>query len=234
MSTRDRLAAMVELRDSGPGRPVQTLDFGDGSPDVPAFSLPPETPGVRVRELGLSPFPAPTSPATITENRTSLSNDPAGTASDTRTALAQRERVLAEVHEPSGRLTRPRTCLGGHLKTGHRSTLQNRPPRGRGDRDSVFGRRPATSWVAAVSLRVLVLLLLLQYKGRLWECGNLAFWARFPSPLWKPFCGFHRDVISIAVFGRRPTGSRPADIHGMLYVAGLPIVVLEPVVRGCL
>src|SRR5713226_6235097 len=118
--------------------------------------------------------------------------------------------------------------LGGHLKTGHRSTLQNRPPRGRGDRDSVFGRRPATSWVAAVSLRVLVLLLLLQYKGRLWECGNLAFWARFPSPLWKPFCGFHRDVISIAVFGRRPTGSRPADIHGMLYVAGLPIVVLEP------
>ena len=47
VSTRDRLAAMVELRDSGPGRPVQTLDLGDGSPDVPAFALPPETPGVR-------------------------------------------------------------------------------------------------------------------------------------------------------------------------------------------
>jgi len=62
VSTRDRLAAMVELRDSGPGRPVQTLDLGDGSPDVPAFQLPPETPGVHVWEPGLSRFPAPTSP----------------------------------------------------------------------------------------------------------------------------------------------------------------------------
>ena len=78
VSTRDRLAAMVELRDSGPGRPMQTLDLGDGSPDVPAFTLPPETPGVRVWEPGLSPFPAPTSPATITENRTSQPDDPAG------------------------------------------------------------------------------------------------------------------------------------------------------------
>jgi hypothetical protein len=47
VETRDRLNAIVELRDSGPGRPVQTVDLGDGSPDVPAFALPPETPGVR-------------------------------------------------------------------------------------------------------------------------------------------------------------------------------------------
>ena len=33
----------------------------------------------------------------------------------------------------------------------------------------------------------------------LWECGNLAFCARFPHSLWKPFLGFHRDVISTAV-----------------------------------
>jgi hypothetical protein len=62
VSTRDRLAAMVELRDSGPGRPVQTVGVGDGSPDVPAFIFPPGTTGVHVAEPGLSAFPAPKPP----------------------------------------------------------------------------------------------------------------------------------------------------------------------------
>jgi hypothetical protein len=45
VSARDRLMAMVELRDSGPGRPVQTVDVGDGSPppDWPVFIFPPGT-----------------------------------------------------------------------------------------------------------------------------------------------------------------------------------------------
>ena len=49
VSTRDRLAAMTELRDSGPGRPVQTVDLGDGSREVPAFCLSPGCTGVNVR-----------------------------------------------------------------------------------------------------------------------------------------------------------------------------------------
>ena len=62
LSTRDRLAAIVELRDSGPGRPVQTVDLGDGSPEVPAFMFPLGTTGIDVSEPVLSPFPGPTPP----------------------------------------------------------------------------------------------------------------------------------------------------------------------------
>lgn len=48
VTTKDRLRAIVELRDSGPGRPVQVVDI-DGRAAVPAFALPPDTPGVSVR-----------------------------------------------------------------------------------------------------------------------------------------------------------------------------------------
>ena len=49
VSARDRLAAMVELRDSGPGRPVQAVDLWDAPSEVPFFALPPETPGVNIQ-----------------------------------------------------------------------------------------------------------------------------------------------------------------------------------------
>jgi hypothetical protein len=40
VSASDRLRAMVELRDSGPGRPVPTMEI-DERAQVPAFILPP-------------------------------------------------------------------------------------------------------------------------------------------------------------------------------------------------
>ena len=45
VTTRDRLAALVELRDSGPGRPAVAIDV-DERERVPAFCLPADTPGV--------------------------------------------------------------------------------------------------------------------------------------------------------------------------------------------
>jgi hypothetical protein len=38
VSTRDRLVAIIELRDSGPGRPAQAIDL-DGWPQVPMFAI---------------------------------------------------------------------------------------------------------------------------------------------------------------------------------------------------
>ena len=71
--------------------------------------------------------------------------------------------------------------LGGHLKTGHRSTLQNRPRRPWRARRELVDRlvRPVRG------------LLFQDTKPRLWECGNLALCARFPSP-----CG-NRSVVSM-------------------------------------
>ena len=56
VTTHDRLVAIVELRDSGPGRPRQTFEV-DSSPQVPMFvvaSLPsfspnPDLPAPRIR-----------------------------------------------------------------------------------------------------------------------------------------------------------------------------------------
>jgi len=42
--------------------------------------------------------------------------------------------------------------------------------------------------------------------------------------LWKPFCGFHRDVISTAVFWGARRWSRPIW-GGCWTLTGLPIVV---------
>jgi predicted RecB family nuclease len=81
-------------------------------------------------------------------------------------------------------LHRTREDLGGHLKTGHRSTLQNRPPRAERPRRSDGDRHP-TFLVLPFSLCNT------RTWARLWECGNLAFWARFPSR-----CG-NRSVVSI-------------------------------------
>jgi hypothetical protein len=45
VTTRERLTAIIELRDSGPERPAQTI-ARDEHPAVPAFMLPPGTRGV--------------------------------------------------------------------------------------------------------------------------------------------------------------------------------------------
>lgn len=47
VTAKDRLRAIVELRDSGPGRPVQSIEIEQHEP-VPAFALPADTPGVSV------------------------------------------------------------------------------------------------------------------------------------------------------------------------------------------
>jgi hypothetical protein len=46
----------------------------------------------------------------------------------------------------------------------------------------------------------------------MWESRVLG---EISKSLWKPFCGFHRDVISIAVFAG--AGVIEADAEGMLY-----------------
>ncbi len=48
VNTRDRLEALTALRDSGPGRPIQTSET-DPAAVVPAFCLPEGTRGVSVR-----------------------------------------------------------------------------------------------------------------------------------------------------------------------------------------
>jgi hypothetical protein len=48
VSTKDRIRALEALRDSGPGRPAQQI-WLEEPVLVPAFALPPETPGVNVR-----------------------------------------------------------------------------------------------------------------------------------------------------------------------------------------
>lgn len=49
------------------------------------------------------------------------------------------ERPTPEAHSAGGAHSME-SCLGGHLKTGHRSTLQNRPPRAWRPRPSVVDR----------------------------------------------------------------------------------------------
>jgi len=55
----------------------------------------------------------------------------------------------------------------------------------------------------------------------MWESRVLG---EISKSLWKPFWGFHRDVISTAVFAvaRRVI---EADLRGCCTLAGLPIVV---------
>ena len=72
VSARDRLEAMVELRDSGPGRPVQAFEI-DPAGAVPAFTLPPDTWGVHVSEPGLDSRAPSTTASTDTPNPGSVS-----------------------------------------------------------------------------------------------------------------------------------------------------------------
>ena len=55
----------------------------------------------------------------------------------------------------------------------------------------------------------------------MWESRVLG---EISKSLWKPFCGFHRDVISIAVFS---VGGDRADKGKACTLAGLLIVVPE-------
>ena len=59
----------------------------------------------------------------------------------------------------------------------------------------------------------------------MWESRVLS---EISKSLWKPFCGFHRDVISTAVFV--VTRRERAEIGGCGTLAGLPIV--EPPTRS--
>ena len=67
VSARDRLEAMVELRDSGPGRPMQAFEI-DPSGAVSAFTLPQDTWGVHVSEPGLGSRAPSTAASTDTLN----------------------------------------------------------------------------------------------------------------------------------------------------------------------
>jgi hypothetical protein len=95
--------------------------------------------------------------------------------------------------------------LGGHLKSGHGSTLQNRPPR-------AWRPRP---WLVIGSLSCGLRFFSLSTQRvvavRMWESRALG---EISKALWKPFCGFHGAVICIAIFGM--VHDR-ADREGMLF-----------------
>src|SRR5712692_5245119 len=92
-----------------------------------------------------------------------------------------------------------------HFKTGHH---------GRGDRDLQLLIESLSPGLLIFSLSPKRNLAV-----RMWESRVLG---EISNALWKPFCGFHGDVICIAIFG---IAHVRADRGGCCTLAGVPIVV---------
>ena len=75
-------------------------------------------------------------------------------------------------------------------------------------------------------IAVLFFFVPVKYDGdRLWECGNLA--SEISKSLWKPFSGFHRDVISTPS-SRSPTGDQDRVRGDAVPLAGRRSSLLAP------